>query len=52
MSKAESIGIPKLHHDGRYEGKGTEELLVQWMSQEVVIQANLYILNDVDEVQP
>ena len=46
------VGVPKSRHDGRYEGVGTQGLKVKSLSIDVVVQAHLYILNNIDEVQP
>ena len=52
MSKAESTVISKSHHASIYGGRGTQGLNVMSMPQDVVLQAHLYILNNIDEVQP
>lgn len=52
MSKANSIGILKSHHDGRYDGRGIQDLNIKIFNQDVVLQEHLYILNNISEVQP
>ena len=53
LSEADAIGVPKSRHDdGRYEGKGTQGCNVKCMTWEVRHPAHLYILNNIDEVQP
>lgn len=44
------IWIPKSHHDGRYKGRGTQDLNVKSMTQDEVLQVHLYIFNNIDEV--
>ena len=51
LSVANSIGIPRSHHDGRYKGKGTQGLNVKITVEDVLLQENLYILNIVAKVQ-
>lgn len=51
LSEEDSVGVPKSRHDGRYEDKGSQGLNVNLMAHDVVIQAHLYIFNNVDEVQ-
>jgi hypothetical protein len=52
MSEAETIGIPKSRHEGRYAGKGRRGLKLKSMGRAEVLQAQFYILNNTDEVQP
>ena len=52
FSEAKSIGIPKSRHADRYEGKGTQGSNVFSIPQDIVLQAHLYILNNVDKVGP
>lgn len=52
LSKAESIIIPNSRHVGRYTGRGTQGLNVISMHMDIVLQEHLYILNNVDEVEP
>ncbi|GAU23276.1 hypothetical protein TSUD_281710 [Trifolium subterraneum] len=52
MSEAETIGIPKSRNEGRYAGKGRRGLKLKSMGRADVLQAQLYILNNTDEVQP
>jgi hypothetical protein len=53
MSEADAIGVPKTRHDdGRCDGKGTQGCNVKCMTWEVRHPAHLYILNNIDEVQP
>ncbi|XP_058768330.1 uncharacterized protein LOC131642060 [Vicia villosa] len=52
MSEMDVVGIPKSRHNGRCEGVGTQGLKVKSLSIDVVVQAHLYILNNMDEVQP
>ena len=52
LSGVDVVGVPKSRHDGRYEGVGTQGLKVKSLSIDVVVQAHLYILNNIDEVQP
>ncbi|XP_027911496.1 uncharacterized protein LOC114170208 [Vigna unguiculata] len=48
----EVIGIPKLGHEGRNEGKGTRGVKVVRKDQHEVLQAHFYILNNTDDVIP
>lgn len=43
LLEANSIGIPESRHEGRYDGRGTQGLNVKKFSQDVVLQAHLYI---------
>nr|XP_004516691.1 uncharacterized protein LOC101514781 [Cicer arietinum] len=52
MSKAEAIGIPRTRHEGTCVGNGIRGLKLKSMGREEVLQAHLYILNNIDEVQP
>jgi hypothetical protein len=52
LSEVDAIGVPKSRHDGRCEGKGTQGLNVKSMSAHEILQAHLYILNNMAEVQP
>ena len=51
FSKTWSIGNRKYRHNGIYEAKGTQGLNIKTMTQDVVLQAHMYILNNFDEVQ-
>jgi hypothetical protein len=50
MSEANAIGIPKSRHGGRCEG--IRGLKLKSKGRVEVLQAQLYILNNTDEVQP
>ncbi|PNY02971.1 hypothetical protein L195_g026293 [Trifolium pratense] len=52
MSEAKTIGIPKSRHEGRYAGKGRQGLKLKSKGRAEVLQAQLYILNNTDEVMP
>lgn len=52
MSEVDFIIIPKSRHEGRYEGRVTQGLNVKSIERDVIFQENLYILNNIDEVQP
>ena len=52
LSEAEPVGLPKSRHEGRCDGKGTQGLKVNNMGREEVLQAHLYILNNIEEVEP
>ncbi|RDY02786.1 hypothetical protein CR513_13716, partial [Mucuna pruriens] len=52
MSTAKSVEVPKSRHESIYGGKGTSDVIVKSMGQEEVLQAHLYILNNIKEVQP
>ncbi|KAK2368893.1 hypothetical protein QL285_082056 [Trifolium repens] len=50
MSEADAIGIPKSHHGARCGG--IRGIKLKSMGREQVLQAQLYILNNTDVVQP
>ncbi|XP_054797583.1 uncharacterized protein LOC129302714 [Prosopis cineraria] len=48
-----AVGVSQTQHEGiRLAGKGTRGVRVKCMSHEEVLQAHLYILNNMKEVQP
>ncbi|KAI5432347.1 hypothetical protein KIW84_036185 [Lathyrus oleraceus] len=52
LSEAKSIEISKSHHVDRYGGRGGKGLNVISMHLDIFLQTHLYILNNVDEVEP
>lgn len=46
------LEIHESRNDGCYDGGGIQGLNVETFDQEVVLQAHLYILNSLSEVQP
>jgi len=50
MSEVDAIGVPKTRYEGRHEGKGTQGVRVIRKNQQQVLQAHLYILNNIDDV--
>ena len=43
---------PKSRHADKYGGRGTQGLNVSSMPQDIVLQAHLYALNNVQEIKP
>jgi len=52
MSEVEAIGIPKSMHEAMCEGKGTRGVRVVQKDWHEVLQAYLYILNNINDVLP
>ena len=52
LAGQKSIGVPVTRYDGRFNGKGVRGKCIKSKSQEEVLQAHFYILNNTDEVIP
>lgn len=52
LSEVKSIGITKSCHADRYGARGTQGLNVISIPRNIVLQAHLYILNNIDDVEP
>jgi len=52
MSEVEAIGVPKSRHEAICKGKGTRGARVVQKDKHDVLQAHLYILNNIDDVLP
>ena len=52
LSDANFIGVPESRHDGFYDGRCIQGLNVKTFSRQVFLQAHLYILNNLSEVDP
>ena len=52
LSDANFIGVTESRHDGFYDGRGIQGLNVKTFSRQVVLQAHLYIFNNLSEVDP
>ena len=52
MSEVDVVGIPRSRSEGRKEGKGTRGVRIVRKDQQQVLQAHLYILNNIDDALP
>ena len=52
MSEVHDIGVPRSSYEGRHEGKGTRGVRIVRKDRQQVLQAHLYILNNIDDALP
>jgi len=52
MSEVDAISVPRSRYEGRQEGKGTRVVRIVRKDRQQVLQAHLYILNNIDDDLP